>query len=76
MAEKKFETALGELEDIVGKLEEEELPLEDSLELFEKGIKLSRMCTKKLSEAEKKVDHLLEELAQETQKTSNSESRP
>ena len=65
MAEKKFEAAMKELEEIVSKLEAEELPLEDSLELFEKGIKLSRLCAKKLSEAEKKVDLLLEELAKE-----------
>ncbi|MFH1017095.1 MAG: exodeoxyribonuclease VII small subunit [Pseudomonadota bacterium] len=62
MAEKKFEAALKELEEIVSKLESSELPLEDSLELFEKGIKLSRLCTKKLTEAEKKVDQLLKEL--------------
>ncbi|HLG20508.1 MAG TPA: exodeoxyribonuclease VII small subunit [Bdellovibrionota bacterium] len=71
MAEKKFESALSELESIVSKLESEELPLEDSLELFEKGIKLSRLCSKKLAEAEKKVDALVAELAkdqpQETQ---------
>jgi exodeoxyribonuclease VII small subunit len=65
MAEKKFESALHELEEIVSKLESEELPLEDSLELFEKGIKLSRLCTKKLSEAEKKVEALLKELEKE-----------
>ena len=63
MAEKKFETALKELEDIVSKLESEDLPLEDSLEIFEKGIKLSKLCTKKLAEAEKKVDKLLAELS-------------
>jgi len=65
MAEKKFENALGELEETVSKLESEELPLEDSLELFEKGIKLSRLCSKKLAEAEKKVDALLQELAKD-----------
>ncbi len=62
MAEKKFEAALKELEEIVSRLESSELPLEDSLELFEKGIKLSRFCTKKLTEAEKRVDQLLKEL--------------
>jgi exodeoxyribonuclease VII small subunit len=65
MAEKKFEAALKELEEIVSKLESSELPLEDSLELFEKGIRLSRLCTKKLTEAEKKVDLLLKELAKD-----------
>ena len=63
--EKKFESAVGELEEIVSKLESEDLPLEDSLDLFEKGIKLSKLCSKKLAEAEKKVDKLLTELAKE-----------
>lgn len=63
--EKKFETALKELEKIVGQLESQELPLEESLSLFEKGIKLSKVCSKKLSEAEKKVDALLKELSKE-----------
>jgi exodeoxyribonuclease VII small subunit len=63
--EKKFETALKELEEIVGKLESQELPLEDSLTLFEKGIKLSKTCAKQLSEAEKKVNLLLAELSKE-----------
>lgn len=63
--EKKFEVALSELEEIVTQLESTELPLEDSLELFERGIKLSRLCSKKLSEAEKKVDQLLKELEKE-----------
>ena len=65
VAEKKFETALTELEEIVSKLESEELPLEDSLDLFEKGIKLSRICSKKLAEAEKKVDALMADLAKD-----------
>lgn len=72
MAEKKFETALQELEDIVSKLESEELPLEDSLALFEKGIKLSRLCSKKLSEAEKKVDALMAELSKELPQDTSS----
>lgn len=61
--EKKFETALAELEGVVAKLESEELPLEDALGLFEQGIALSRACTQKLDEADKKVDALLQELA-------------
>lgn len=61
--DKKFESALEELENLVSKLESEELPLEDSLSLFEKGIHLSRICNQKLEEAEKKVDALLKELS-------------
>ena len=55
---------LKKMDNIVAKLESEELPLEDSLELFEKGIKLSKLCSKKLAEAEKKVDKLLTELSE------------
>ena len=73
MAEKKFETALTELEKIVENLESEDLPLEDSLELFEKGIQLSRICTTKLSEAEKKVDELLQEIAKHAPKKEDAE---
>jgi exodeoxyribonuclease VII small subunit len=60
-----FETALQELEEIVAKLESQELPLEDSLTLFEKGIRLSKICSKKLTEAEKKVELLVQELSKE-----------
>ena len=53
MAEKKFETALARLEEIVRKLETGELPLEQSLRLFEEGVKLSRLCNRQLDEAER-----------------------
>ena len=69
--EKKFEAALEELEGIVSKLESEELPLEDSLELFEKGISLSRVCAQRLDDAEKKVDALLKDLAERAPKESD-----
>lgn len=69
----KFEAALKELEGIVGQLESGELPLEDSLQLFEKGIALSRVCTGKLAEAEKKVDALMAELAKETRSETKTE---
>jgi len=61
MAEKKFEQALERLEEIVGELEKGDLPLEQSLKLFEEGIKLSRICTKRLEEAERRVDVLLKD---------------
>ncbi len=54
-----FEDALKRLEQIVQKLEEGELSLEESLKLFEEGIEISRFCTKKLSDAEKKVEKLI-----------------
>ncbi len=54
-----FEKKLGRLEDIVGKMETGELSLEDSLKLFEEGVKLSRDCNVQLNEAEQKVKLLL-----------------
>jgi len=60
MAVKKFEVSLEKLEDIVKKLEEGDLALDESLKLFEEGIKLSRLCTKQLEEAERKVEILLQ----------------
>ncbi len=59
MAEKKFEDALSRLENIVEKLEGDDLSLEESLKAFEEGIRLFRLCNKKLNEAEKKVEILL-----------------
>ena len=59
MAEKKFEASLARLEEIVRELETGDLPLEQSLKLFEEGIKLSRLCNKRLEEAERRVEILL-----------------
>lgn len=59
MAKKKFEDALAELENIVQRLEDPDLPLDDAIGLFEDGIKLSRFCSQKLDEVEKRVDMLL-----------------
>lgn len=61
MPKEKFEDALKKLEKIVSKLEEGDIPLEESLKLFEEGIRLSRFCSQKLDEAEKKVEILLKE---------------
>ena len=54
-----FEKKLGRLEDIVEKMETGELALEESLKLFEEGVKLSRECNVQLSEAEQKVRLLI-----------------
>lgn len=54
-----FEISLKELEEIVSQLEAGDLPLERSLELFERGIKLSRECQKRLDEAERKLEMLV-----------------
>jgi exodeoxyribonuclease VII small subunit len=54
-----FEQALKELEQLVEKMEQGELSLEDSLAHFEQGIQLSRTCQQALREAEQKVEILL-----------------
>jgi exodeoxyribonuclease VII small subunit len=58
---KKFETALEELEQVVEQLETGELSLEDSLEAFEKGVGLVKFCGQKLDEVEKKVELLVKD---------------
>ncbi|HKV38951.1 MAG TPA: exodeoxyribonuclease VII small subunit [Blastocatellia bacterium] len=57
--EKSFESSLKELEEIVQSLEAGDLPLEQSLELFEKGVRITRECQTRLDEAERKVEILL-----------------
>jgi len=59
MAEMKFEEALKKLEKIVDDLEDGNLSLDDSLEKYEEGIRLAKMCAKKLEVAKKKVEILL-----------------
>ena len=58
MGEVKFEKAILRLEKIVDDLETGELDIDKSLEIFEEGIKMSRVCSKKLSEAEAKIEKL------------------
>ncbi len=57
----RFEDALTRLEEIVARLEKGELPLEESLALYEEGIKLSRLCHAKLEEAEAKIELLVKD---------------
>lgn len=54
-----FEKKLSRLEEIVQKMEKGDLALDESLKLFEEGVKLSRECNQRLSEAETKVKLLL-----------------
>ncbi len=54
-----FESSLEALEQIVHQLEEGDLPLEKSLELFEQGIRLSRECQERLGQAERRIEVLL-----------------
>ncbi|MCX7923258.1 MAG: exodeoxyribonuclease VII small subunit [Clostridia bacterium] len=56
-----FEEAINELEGIVERLESGELTLDESIELFQNGIELSKYCTKKLDEVEKKISILIED---------------
>lgn len=59
--EKSFESSLGELETIVRKLEGGDLDLEESLKLFEKGVKLSRECRERLTCAERRIEVLMKD---------------
>ena len=71
-----FEASLTKLEKIVEQLETEELGLEESLRLFEEGIKVSKKCEESLKSAELKVKKLLEDgktLVNFDQDQSNSE---
>ena len=61
MVKEKFEEALSRLEGIVSRLEGAELDLEESLKLFEEGIRLSHFCNKKLDDAERRVEILLKD---------------
>ncbi|MBW1815284.1 MAG: exodeoxyribonuclease VII small subunit [Deltaproteobacteria bacterium] len=61
MVEKSFEQSLKQLEQIVHDLEEGDLPLEKAIKKFEDGIKLSKYCSDKLDETEKKITLLLKE---------------
>jgi exodeoxyribonuclease VII small subunit len=55
-----FEASLAALEKIVRELERGELPLEKSLELFERGVRLSRECQERLQQAERRIEVLLQ----------------
>ena len=61
MSEKKFEEAMERLERIVATLESGDLPLDESLKIFEEGMGLVNFCTKKLEEVEQKVTILIKE---------------
>ncbi len=55
-----FEKALARLETIVEKLDDDSLSLEESIELYEEGIKLSKECTETLEEAELRIENVNE----------------
>lgn len=61
MAVEKFESSLKRLEEVVKRLESGDLTLEDSLKAFEEGVKHAGFCSRKLDEAEKRVELLLKQ---------------
>ena len=72
-----FEASLEKLEELVDRMEEGDLSLEESLSAFEQGVKLSRECQQALAEADQKVNLLMEkngELASEPYEPGDDES--
>ncbi len=61
MAKENFEAALGKLEELVRRMEAGDLTLEESLKAFEEGTRLARFCSRKLDEAERRVEILLKQ---------------
>ncbi len=61
MTKQTFETAMNKLEKIVQELESTDLPLEEAIKKFEEGVRLSKFCSKKLDETERKITILLKD---------------
>jgi exodeoxyribonuclease VII small subunit len=59
MVQKTFEQSLKQLERIVQELEDGDLPLEKAIKKFEEGVELTKFCSQKLDETEKKISILL-----------------
>ncbi len=64
MTKETFEQALAELEEVVAKLEDEGVGLEEALKLFERGVKLAKRCRGQLEGVERRVEQLLAEAAE------------
>jgi len=60
-AKKNFEQSVAQLEAIVEKMESQELGLEESLKLYEQGVKLTQECQRMLSSAEQKIQQLMQD---------------
>ncbi|PYZ98573.1 exodeoxyribonuclease VII small subunit [Alteribacter lacisalsi] len=56
-----FEEAMEQLEDVVGKLEEGDVPLEEAIQMFQQGMDLSKYCHEKLKKVESQMDQILNE---------------
>jgi exodeoxyribonuclease VII small subunit len=61
MAKKTFETAIKQLEQIVQELETGDIPLEKAIKKFEEGIQISKYCSEKLDESEKRITLLMQD---------------
>lgn len=66
MSKDRFEDHFKKLEAVVNRLESGDLPLEESVKLFEEGMRLTRICSEKLTEIRKKVEILLKDEKGET----------
>jgi exodeoxyribonuclease VII small subunit len=64
MSKETFEDALAQLEEVVARMEDETVGLEEALKLFERGVKLARRCRTQLTAVEARVEQLLAEAAQ------------
>jgi exodeoxyribonuclease VII small subunit len=60
MEEVRFEEALKQLEAIVARLEHGDLPLEEALGVFEEGVRLTKLCSQRLNDAERRVNILVQ----------------
>ncbi|MCK0472548.1 exodeoxyribonuclease VII small subunit [Halalkalibacter sp. APA_J-10(15)] len=59
--DKTFEEAMSELEVVVEKLEQGDVPLEEAIAMFQEGMTLSKLCHEKLEKVEKQMDQILHE---------------
>ena len=69
MAKKTFEQAMKQLEQIVQDLESGDMPLEKAIKTFEEGIQLSKFCSEKLDETEKRITILMQDSEGKTSET-------
>lgn len=69
-----FEEAIKELTNIVGKIEEGQIPLQDSLEQYEKGMALIKQCRKILQKAEERIEKITKE--EKTEDSNRQEEDP
>lgn len=55
-----FEDAMNQLEEVVAQLENGDVPLEKAIDLFQKGMQLSQLCSQKLAQVERKIEMIVE----------------